>query len=110
MIGSEKQIKWATEIKDMFLNGKQLSPHHGYKGLVVVLAERKKRLEKSIAIINNPEKSEKMRNRRSANLESDKKEIAKISEYINKIKNEENASWFIDNRDNSRIINRLGSI
>lgn len=104
MNGSEKQIKWALEIKNMFLNGKKFSAYHGRKGLVAVLAEKNEYLNDSIAIINNPEKSEKIRDRCVVGLDVIKSDIAKISDWIKKIENEENASWFIDNSNNPRIM------
>ena len=95
MNGSEKQIGQANEIKDMFLNGKVLSAHHSHKGLVNVLEEKEKFLAKRQA-----------RGKEISQIILD--DIAKITDLIEKIINEKNASWFLDNIENPRIKNFLG--
>lgn len=94
MNGSEKQIELAEEIKDMFLNGKELSAYHGYKGLKVVLAGKKEYSAKREA-----------KGRDASTVNQD---IEKIAELVSRIESEESAEWFIENSKNPRIIKYLG--
>jgi len=88
MTGTEKQITWAEEIKNMFLN-------HPIIGIPKKLEAKKiteARYVKRITEGTGNEKTQKY-------LAFAKKDVAELEILINKINTETDAVWFIDNRE-----------
>jgi hypothetical protein len=97
LIGGQKQIALANEIKDVFLSGKELSKYHSHRGLIPALELRKADLVKNIEKLNSPSVPEKLITRIQSKIEMINNDISEMVSMISKIESQENASWFIDN-------------
>ena len=103
--GSEKQIAWATEIREYILNGSIKQGFCVEKGinqeLVFVNKSLKSDSEEIETVTDEEDKKDLERDINSA-----KKRIELFTALKNRVESEKSSVWFIDNRSNSRLFNK----
>ena len=97
--GSEKQIAWAEQIRDTFLNGTVCQGHIICKGIV----QEMENLNISIKDYENrkPARTDEMQIKRNEMINIMKNNVILFNELKEKIENESSTKWFIDNRMNN---------
>lgn len=91
LIGSEKQVKWAEEIRKDMMQTIETFFHNDFKEIIETLETLKKQ---GITLEEVLEKA------KGSKVESQLIELKKLQERKAKIEQQEEAKWFIDNRNN----------
>ncbi len=97
LTGSEKQIKWAEEIRDRLLNGRICQDIIVEKGAVQEISFKQSQIDSDIEELKTVTDTAEIVEIKEE-IKMYKNELSLYVELKNKLESEESSRWFIDNR------------